>query len=201
MAKRKFRRELIPKPEGFDLIAEQIKFPLSIEIGSGTGLFAIEYALNNPQKCIFAIEKTSEKYRKFLSNFNKARCPQNLIVVHGNAVAWLAHLNLVSRVDEVFILYPNPYPKAKQANKRFYNMSFMGHIKELLRPGGEIIFRTNLQWVANEILASMTIFWRFAAKSSELITSPRSCSTAFEKKYLVRGEVCYELVFVKGDQK
>jgi tRNA G46 methylase TrmB len=58
--------------------------------------------------------------------------------MRANAVHWIAHYLSKQSVDAYFILYPNPYPKASQRNKRVHAMPFMGHLIATLKPGGTL---------------------------------------------------------------
>ena len=67
---------------------------VSIEIGAGTGMFALEYAKANPENLLISIEKTSNKFRKFQKAYDLNGSPSSLIPIHSHGVSWVAsHLN------------------------------------------------------------------------------------------------------------
>jgi tRNA G46 methylase TrmB len=94
-------------------------------------------------------------------------------------------------------MYPNPYPKKSDLNKRWHAMPFMGRLLEVLRPQGEITLVTNERFYFEEARAYYLRNW--GLQSIEEITFvaksvpgglPR---THFEKKYLARGQECFQL--------
>ena len=95
-----FDRQIL---EGFDHLA--------IEIGAGTGMFALDYAKNNPENLLISIEKTSTKFKKFEKAYDKEGNPKNLVPVHSHGVSWVTSHLKEGEVNEFYFLYPNPNPK------------------------------------------------------------------------------------------
>ena len=88
---RAFNAENIPKPQGDFTFVEKLSWPVTIEIGCGVGKHPLQWAKENPDKQMVAIERTKEKFRKFENSYVEAGSPENLFIVHGDAVAWVAH--------------------------------------------------------------------------------------------------------------
>jgi tRNA (guanine-N7-)-methyltransferase len=194
---RKFDSTNIPKP---DL---KVEIPdgfsnLDIEIGCGVGFHPIDYAKNNPDRLLVAIEKTKEKFDKFLGRLERHPQIKNIIPIHTNAVWWIAHEVKPKTVDRYFILYPNPYPKDPQ--KRFFQMPFMRHLIDTLKPGGTITLATNEESYFHESLTNATDIFGLQVLEHKVLSSTDRPRTHFEKKYLERGETCYNLVVQKLDQ-
>ena len=168
-----------------------------LEIGTGTGMHPLSYAQKFPDRLIIAIEKTHERYGKFIRAYEKTK-PRNLVPVHAHAVSWVAH-NIPEELDEIFILYPNPNPKTSDLNKRWHAMPFFGYLIHTLRPSGKITLRTNELFYAEEARLFMDETW----KLDDVEIRPFSLGdvsefkTLFEKKYLERGQTCYEISGVK----
>lgn len=76
-------------------------------------------------------------------------------------------------------------------------MPFMAVLKQRLIPGGELILATNIEHYADEAQEQMTSEWKFILTSRSLVSNQSSPRTHFEKKYLERGERCWNLTFVK----
>jgi tRNA (guanine-N7-)-methyltransferase len=171
--------------------------PLDIEIGSGVGLHPIQYAKANPERRLIAFEHTSEKFERFQSRLDRHPDLHNLVGVHGEAIRWVTHLFEGENIARCFLLYPNPEPKAP--NKRWLRMPFFAHLLSLLEPDGEIHLATNEKDYFEEALAWAEHAWHLKighrrAFDQSIDRIPR---THFEKKYLARGETCYEAIFVK----
>lgn len=191
---RAFDKTNIPKPD------IKVEIPLSyqnldIEIGCGVGFHPIDYAKNNPERLLIAIEKTKEKFDKFLGRLERHPNIKSVVPIHTNAVWWIAHFVKPNSVDRYFILYPNPYPKDPQ--KRFFQMPFMNHLVETLKLGGTITLATNEKYYFDESLENAEKIFGLKVIENKAVDPSGKPRTHFEKKYLERGETCYNLVFRK----
>ncbi|ETX03953.1 MAG: hypothetical protein ETSY2_31585 [Candidatus Entotheonella gemina] len=194
--KRPFRSHHVPAPTngiGFDYPRQ----PLDVEIGSGVGLHPIQYAKTHPHRYLVAIEQTREKFEKFQRRFANHHLP-NLLPVHANAISWVSHCLHDHAVDNFFFFYPNPNPKGKDFNKRWYAMPFMAKVIACLKPNGYIHLATNAEFYAVEAKTNFERVWHLETLRFERIQAgdivPR---THFEKKYLARAQTCFDMVFKK----
>lgn len=170
----------------------------TIEIGCGVGFHPIAYGKNNPDHGIVAIERTKTKYLAFARRLDNHDRPKNIYPYNGDALNWLPANVLPETVNKYFLLYPNPYPKAAQANKRWHRNPLMHKIKESLKPAGTIHFASNEKWLVDETLQYMQDYWGFALQDMQEVRGEiANPLTHFEKKYLKRGDTCYRLVFSK----
>ena len=193
---RPFRIERVPVPtNGIDFVYPQQ--PLDVEIGCGVGLHPIQYAKAHPDRYLVAIEQTRDKFEKFQRRFANHHLP-NLLPVHANAISWISHGLCDHTVDNFFFLYPNPNPKNNDLNKRWYAMPFMAKIIACLRLHGCIHLATNTEFYAIEAKANFEQVWHLETLRFERMQAgeivPR---THFEKKYLARGQTCFDMVFRK----
>lgn len=198
---RPFRSDLIPGTEDLpdDQVLERVKCalhagqPLDLEIGCGVGWHPIRYARAFPDRTLIAVERTSEKFRKFESRLDRHPRLANLIPVHGDATSWVTHHLPDESLDRILILYPNPNGKNPQA--RWVRMPFFGHLLMKLKRAGTIEFRTNIAEYAGEIRDYGLGEWNLQVAVDEELAFPREgLTTHFEQKYLERGEPCYRIV-------
>ena len=199
---RAFREEKAPRPRLFEGF-ERPSGRLEIEIGCGTGLYAQKSAPQDSTRTLIAIEHTHERFGKFQRRLEKEGCPSNLVPVHANAISWITHAVGEAWVDRYWLLYPNPYPKTRDRGLRWHAMPFFHKLLSTLRPGGELVLATNLKWYADEAENHFRSVWGLTITARDEITQ-KSCETqgfvprtAFEKKYLERGETCHEVRAVK----
>lgn len=189
----------IPKPLlEFNLSNQRRDFKaLDIEIGAGQGLHAIQYCRNNPERLLLAVEKTHVRFEQL--NQRREGHPQieNLVTLHADAVAFVSHYLPPESLDRVFLLYPNPYVKAKQANLRWHNRPFLSELLKKMNNGAELTLATNLEWYAKEAATALTTQWRLEMLEFTSIAHDFHPRTHFEKKYLIRGETCWNLKFRK----
>lgn len=192
---REFSPQKIPLPPDFQALPLDPARPIDVEIGCGVGFHPIRYALANPTRQLVAIERTLEKYEKFARRLSRHEPLPNLFPIHGDAIAWISHAFRPASVDQFLILYPNPYPKMGQRNLRFHNMPFFSQLKKSLKPGGEILLATNMEFYAQEAASVVARVWDMEILDHSLVPQDASPRTHFEKKYLARGEPCWNLRF------
>ncbi len=195
---RAFQPQLVPRP---NLIAKfyacGFSQKLDLEIGAGQGLHAIRYAQLNPTRTLIAIEQTKNRYAQLKQRHEAHPSLTNLISVRADAVAFVVHHIPQKSIQRVFLLYPNPYPKQKQANLRWVNSPFFGHLLEKMQANSEITLATNLRWYANEARTILQKTWQLVEVEFHPLNAKTPPRTHFEKKYLERGEVCWHLKFKK----
>lgn len=193
---RAFHPEKIPLPPDFRSLSFDPNKPLDIEIGCGVGFHPLHYARANPERQIIAFERTSEKFEKFLGRIKNHPALPNLIPIHGDAIAWIVHGIAPESVSQYFILYPNPYPKESQRNLRFYAMPAFVALLKTLKPRGKLILATNEKFYADDAEEIFVREWKMKLESRQNYNeTPR---THFEKKYMARGEKCWNLIFEKN---
>lgn len=163
--------------------------PICLEIGAGKGKHALLFATQNPDKHLYAIERTTEKF----GAFDKLAKPDNLTAIHADAIAWVAYALYPKQVQTCFILYPNPEPKNK--NQRFLNMPFFELLLSKMADGGQIILASNITSYIDEAENLLNDVWQLPYDKRQI--PPTSARTHFEIKYLARGEKCQELMMTK----
>ena len=164
-----------------------------LEVGCGSGEFAIRRALQFPERRIIAIEKTRNKIKKM----KEQPLPSNLWVLHTNAVWWVSHFAQEESLDCIFILYPNIYIKNKQVNMRWVNRPFMLYLLHRLKIGGMIEIRTNSLSYFKETKEKMTKNFRFMELSKDKVLEGSVFETAFERKYFLSGQGCRLLQWIR----
>ena len=169
----------------------------NIEIGCGAGLHPIRYAQLNPSHAHLALERTKIKYRAFEQRVTAHNLP-NLWPVNADACDWLPKHIEENSIDQCFLLLPNPYPKERQANKRWHRAPFFAFIIDILKPRGRIHLATNELWYAKEFALYCSKFWNLQILQSSVRKGVNLPSrTHFEKKYLKVGQSIYDVIVQK----
>ena len=192
---RAFDPKKVPVPPDFRPFVLEPGRPLDVEIGCGVGYHPVHYAKANPGRRLIAFERTTEKFEKFLGRIRGHAPLPNLTPVHGDAVAWITHGFGPAQVDRYFLLYPNPYPKESQRNLRFHEMPFLAHLTRTLKPGGTFTVATNERFYLDDSRARMREVWGYELVEERALPSAEAPRTHFEKKYLGRGQPCWNQVF------
>ena len=115
--------------------------PLYIEIGCGKGKFITETATNNPDVNFIAIEKISDVIVLALEKV-KAAGLTNVKFVRGDANL-LGEFETESKCDRIYINFCDPWKKSGYAKRRLTHANFLEKYKGILKPGGEIHFKTD----------------------------------------------------------
>ncbi len=172
---------------------------LDLEIGSGAGLHAIQRAKAHPDRALLAIERTRAKFLKLKGRHEGHPQLTNLFPIHAEAAVWLPWMAPKGAIfDKIFILYPNPYPKPKQRNLRWAHCPFLSDLVLRLKDQGEIIFATNEVFYRDELIERVPrIHTSLQLSQNEILRDPLQSRTHFERKYLLRNQPCFSLVFRK----
>lgn len=195
---RAFNPTSLTPPEGAHTLIEWLKAtseagPLDIEIGCGTGWHPIRYVSSHKNRRLVAFEHTRAKFERFSNRLKNHEKLPNLLALNGEAVRWITHAVQKEEVSRYLLLYPNPEPKA--ANKRWMRSPAMHLLMSTLKLGGELHMATNEAWYAEEALEFAKSAWGLELIEERRLNSLHlpEARTLFEKKYLARGETCFDL--------
>jgi len=195
---RPFSANKLPPPPDLAPLGLNPAQPVDVEIGCGVGLHPIRYARENPGRQLVAIERTKDKFEKFAGRLSHHETLPNLTAIHGDALAWITHGFAPESVSRFIMLYPNPYPKPAQRNQRFHYMPFFAQLRATLKQGGELWLATNEAFYAEEARLIYPAEWKMELVEDSLVSPSSPPRTHFEKKYLARGEPCFNLRFAKN---
>lgn len=137
--------------------------PITLEIGFGTGDFLLEYAsLYQNKLCIGC-----EPFLNGVASLLKRVTTKNIRIWPDDARLLLAELP-DELIQEVFILFPDPWPKRKQHQRRLISPEFLATIAPKLKPGAELNIATDhadyANWILNALQESKDFIWRDGTK-------------------------------------
>lgn len=114
---------------------------LWVEIGCGKGKFTVETAKENPDVLVVAVERCREA---MVMAMEKAREMDlhNVFFVDLD-VAWMEGCFAPGEIDRMFINFPDPWPRSKNAKRRLTYRTFLRMYTRMLADGGEIHFKTD----------------------------------------------------------
>jgi tRNA (guanine-N7-)-methyltransferase len=197
MRKREFQPDRIPIPKSGVSFPSEWGQSIDLEIGCGVGYHPIQWGKTHPNRMLIAIEQTKTRFGSFQGRIQHHPEIVNVLPVHDDAVSWVTHRVPESSVRHCFLLYPNPYPKHAQRNKRWHQMPFMEFLLSRIQPGGDLTIATNERFYYEEATTLMGELWGWnhceVTRCKDVFSlHPR---THFERKYLSRGEDCFNMVF------
>ena len=114
---------------------------LHIELGCGKGLFTVETAKNDAGVFIAALEKSADAMVIALERAAAANL-RNARFVNGLA-EHLADYFADGEASRIYINFCDPWPSNRHAKRRLTNRRFLEVYERLLRPGGELHFKTD----------------------------------------------------------
>ena len=146
---------------------------LSIEIGCGAGFHPIQWSKRNPEHGLVALERTQNKFQAFQRRLSGHSQTTNIFPRNSDARLWLPNAVGANEIAHYYFLYPNPYPKSSQANKRWHRNPLMHFIMSSLQPQGTLTFASNELWLKQECIQYMTEFWQTELIQNTTIDQPR----------------------------
>ena len=114
---------------------------LWVEVGCGKGKFTAETAQANPDVLLIAVERCREA---MVVAMEKARAMglQNVFYIDMD-VANIEEIFAPGEIDRLFINFPDPWPRKKNAKRRLTHRGFLDKYCRVIREGGEIHFKTD----------------------------------------------------------
>jgi tRNA G46 methylase TrmB len=160
------------------LVREHGEAPWILDSGCGTGLSSVQLAKAHPNHWVLGIDQSAHR----LGKVAQAQ-PANLRLVRADAQdLWRALSQINVKVDQHYLLYPNPWPKAHHLMRRWH-----GHPvwPALLALKGKLELRTNWLVYAEEfeqalLLSGCKPVPKTILENAEVLKNP---ITLFEKKY------------------
>ncbi len=114
---------------------------LWVEVGCGKGKFTVDTAAANPDVLLIAIERCREAMVMAMEKA-KAMNLKNVFFVDMD-VALMESCFAFGEIDRLFINFPDPWPRSKNAKRRLTFRTFLKMYSRVIRDGGEIHFKTD----------------------------------------------------------
>ena len=114
---------------------------LWVEVGCGKGKFTAETAQANPDVLLIAVERCREA---MVVAMEKAQGMglKNVFYIDMD-VAKIEEIFAPGEMDRLFINFPDPWPRKKNAKRRLTHRGFLDKYCRTVREGGEIHFKTD----------------------------------------------------------
>lgn len=114
---------------------------LWVEVGCGKGKFTAETAQANPDVLLIAVERCREA---MVVAMEKAQTMglKNVFFIDMD-VANMEEVFGPGEIDRLFINFPDPWPRKKNAKRRLTHRGFLDKYCRVVREGGEFHFKTD----------------------------------------------------------
>lgn len=114
---------------------------LWVEVGCGKGQFTAETARQNPDVLLIAVERCREAMVVAMERA-KAMGLTNVFYIDMD-VAQIDTVFAPGEIDRLFINFPDPWPRKKNAKRRLTHRGFLFKYCTVVRRGGEFHFKTD----------------------------------------------------------
>ena len=117
--------------------------PVWLEVGFGGGEHLVHQALANPDVGLIGAEPFVNGIAMCLGKIRHAGA-QN-IRIHPGDVRDLMDALLAASIAKAFLLYPDPWPKARHHRRRFVTRDHLQPLHRILAPGAEFRIATDIE--------------------------------------------------------
>ena len=114
---------------------------LWVEVGCGKGKFTAETAAANPDVLLIAVERCREAVVVAMEKA-KAMGLTNVFYIDMD-VANIEEIFAGSEIDRLFINFPDPWPRKKNAKRRLTHRGFLDKYCRVVKENGEIHYKTD----------------------------------------------------------
>ena len=114
---------------------------LWVEVGCGKGKFTAETAAANPDVLLIAVERCREAMVVAMEKA-KSMGLTNVFFIDMD-VEKIEEIFAPGEIDRLFINFPDPWPRKKNAKRRLTHRGFLDKYCRVVKEGGEIHFKTD----------------------------------------------------------
>jgi tRNA (guanine-N7-)-methyltransferase len=171
--------------------------PVDVEIGAGKGKFLLELATLHPHRDILAVERAG-KYHRLCCDRAARRGIGNVRLLRTTAEDLLFRLLEPESVENVYILFPDPWPKKRHHKRRLIKPEIVAALHRALVPGGRLLIKTDHEGYSEVIAEVLDAAVGFAVLDPEEAYAGLPV-TGFELKYRIEGRPIYPFALQKQD--
>lgn len=167
---------------------------LELEIGSGHGGYALAFARERPGSALVAVEQR-RKFADAVREKAERRGHPNLVVLHGDARVLAPRMFRAGSLAAIHVHFPDPWWKRRHHRRRLVDDGTSTLLFRLLRPGGLLDFRTDVERYALEAVERLEAegFLNEAGRGAFADAPPGEIPSTREKRYLATGQRVWRL--------
>lgn len=135
------------------------------ELGCGHGHFLAAYAAAHPDQLCVGLDISRERIERALRKRDRARLAK-LYFIHAEAGAFLGALPVGATLTDLYILFPDPWPKRRHHKNRLLQPEFLQAAARRAGQGAGLFFRTDYEPYFREVeaLIARDPDWKISAE-------------------------------------
>lgn len=135
---------------------------IALEIGFGSGENLLHQAHNNPKTLYIGAEPYLNGVVKVLKKMEEESIDNILIHASDARELFVLFKEYNITLHEIFILFPDPWPKARQHKKRLINNAFLEVLFEVMSVESKLYIATDhvgyMEWITDSLNSSSSKF-------------------------------------------
>ncbi len=173
-----------------------------IEVGPGRGDFLFHLAEHNPNAAVVGIEIKRKRVDKLIVRAEK-RALANVRIIQDDARAALPRFFPDASVDEIHILFPDPWPKNRHEKNRAVSIDLLHECQRILKPDGTVSIATDDHAYAEDVRRSAATIAELTSAYPDVIVhdKPDAYPTYFSMKWKAEGRVNTYQMYRKAPEK
>jgi tRNA (guanine-N7-)-methyltransferase len=171
--------------------------PRTLEIGFGNGDHLASLAARHPERDYLGIEVHRPGVGRLLLSC-EAQGSRNVRAICRDAIEVLEHCLAPASIDEVLLLFPDPWHKKRHHKRRIVQPPFVAAVARVLASGG--VFRLATDWEPYamqmlEVLDASAEFDNLAPGGGFAPRDPERAATRFERRGERLGHGVWDLAY------
>ena len=166
--------------------------PLLVEIGFGNGQFLVALARRRPSANVIGLEISLPSLRKAEKKLRTAGL-QNVRIVQADAKLFLWALCQRQSICEVYINFPDPWPKERQTHRRLINKRFLHLLATRMILGGTVDIATDHPDYQTAVAAALSATPYFDSRldTAFITRDDERIRTKYELRAQAEGRTCH----------
>lgn len=178
------------------------KSEVVLEIGSGDGYFLIETARRKEDWNFVGIEIKGKRFRKAVRIAEREKI-KNIKFLLMDARIAIEEVFSLNTFVEVYINFPDPWPKERHKKHRIINSDFLEKLSRIMKPQGILEIASDHEKYISytlDVLDRITVFKPVFPPPGYASSLANRAKTKYEMEFKQKGREIYYLRFVKTAQ-
>ncbi|SFR38717.1 tRNA (guanosine(46)-N7)-methyltransferase TrmB [Litoreibacter janthinus] len=191
-------REENPDRTLLDIEALRDGNPVWLEVGFGSGEHLAHQAKANPDVLFIGCEIYINGVAALLGKIRREGISN--IVIHAGDARDLFDVLPANSLDKMFLLYPDPWPKARHHRRRFVTPEHLDPLAEKLKPGKEFRVATDIEDYVRQTLEEVPRAGFTLTEQPDDLGKAWDdwFSTRYEQKALREGRTPHYMTFIRN---